>query len=152
MAEPPLLILSIESDRTLDQVRDRLDPGPLRLRNRAGGAVTGRPLGGLEPDEKCPTSVGKAVELPKLARLKGIGFLLEQVEDCQARLMIGIECRLERGHRGLHGAVDPDPFALRASASEVSTEIRSVAMFCRSWRDAELVGKLGWFLRVRMSE
>ena len=152
MAEPPLLVLPVEPDSALDQVGDGLDTRPLGFRDGSGGTVAGRPLGCLEPDEERPTSVRESLEFSELARLQDIGFLLEQVEDGETRLVVGVECGLERGCRGLHGAVDPDPFALRASASEVSTEIRSEAMFCRSCRDAELVGKLGWFFRVRMSE
>lgn len=152
MAQPPLLVLTIESHGALDEIGHRLDAGPLGVRDWPGRTVPGRALGCLQPHQQRPTAIGKSIEPLEASRLKGVGLLLEQVEDGKTRLVIGVEGGLERGGGGLHGAEVPDPLALRASASDFSTEMRSDAMFWSSWSEGEFVGSPGWSLRVRMSE
>lgn len=143
MAQPPLLVLTIQSYGALDEIGNRLDASPLGLRDRPGRTVAGRALGRLQPHQQRPAAIREPVEPLETSRLQGIGLLLKQVQDGQTRLVIGVEGGLERGGGGLHGAEVPDPLALRASASDFSTEMRSDAMFWSSWSEGEFVARPG---------
>ncbi len=124
-----MLVLAVESDGALDEVGDRLDAGPLGFRDRPGCVVPGGTLRRLQADQEGPAAIGETLQPFELTRLEGVGLLLEEIEDGQTRLVVGVEGGFERGRRQLHGALGPDPFALRASASDFSTAIRSEAMF-----------------------
>ena len=119
-------------------------------RGRCGGP--GRLLGRFEAAEEDLPPFREPRQGIEPGSLERIRFLLEEVEDGEARLVIGLECRLECGVGVVHGAVLSVSLALREATSDSRSEIRRLAMFCSSCSEGELVGDWPRSFIFRISE